>query len=195
MGMPNTFPYEVIGSPFSIYVGAASLARPQIDNAPGGGWTLVGSNGNKSYSEEGVRLNIPQSLNKFRGLGSAAPLKLFRAEEDVIIQVTLADLTLEQIRYALNSNAVTETGITRKVSLSRGLTVATQALLVRGPSPYMDGGFCQFWIPLCANSSSPEIVMRRDQATTYALEFTAIVDPTQPAGDELGVLEGQDETT
>jgi hypothetical protein len=195
MGMSNTFPYEVIGSPFSIYVATAGTARPAIDNAPSGSWTLIGSNGNRSYAEEGVRVNIPQTLNKHRGLGSAAPIKLFRAEEDVIVQVTLADLTLEQIRYALNSNSVTETGVTRKVNLSRGLPVATVALLVRGPSPYMDGGFSQWWIPYVANSSSPELVMRRDQATTYTLEFTAIVNPNAETGEELGVLEGEDETT
>lgn len=197
MGMPNTFPYEVIGSPFSLYVAPAGTARPAIDvTPPGGGWTLVGSNGNKSYAEEGVRVNIPQSMNYFRGLGSAAPLKAFRSEEDVIVQVTLADLTLEQIAQALNSNTVTETGITRKVGLSRGLTVATVALLVRGPSPYMDDGFCQFWVPYAANVTSAELAFRRDNATTYPLEWHALVDPSAATDDEqLGVLEGQDETT
>lgn len=196
MGMPNTFPYEVIGSPFSVYVAAAGTARPAIGVAPSGSWGLVGSNGNKSYAEEGVRVNIPQAFNYFRGLGSSAPLKAFRSEEDVIIQVTLADLTLEQIRQALNQNTVTETGITRKVGLSRGLTVATVALLVRGPSPYMDDGTSQFWLPYAANVSSPEMVMRRDNATTYALEWRALVNPDASSDDEtLGVFEAEDETT
>lgn len=195
MGMPNTFPYEVIGSPFSIYLGAVGVARPAIGAVPGGGWTLLGSNGNRSYAEEGVRVNSPQGFNYFRGLGSAAPLKAFRTEEDVIIQVTLADLTLEQLANAFNKNAVTENGITRTLPLSRGLTVASGAMLVRGPSPYMDDAFSQWWIPLSCNVSSPEIVHRRDNATTYALEWRALYYPEADSGEELGVLEAEDETT
>ncbi len=195
MGMPNAFPHEVIGSPFDIYIGVVGLARPAIGASPAGGWVLLGSNGNRSYAEEGVRVNSPASYNYFRGLGSAAPLKAFRSEEDVMIQVTLADLTLEQLRFAFNTNTVTETGITRKLPLSRGLGVATVALLVRGPSPYMDDGYSQWWIPAACNVSSPEIVHRRDNATTYALEWRAIYYADAVAGEELGVLEAEDETT
>lgn len=197
MGLPNTFPYEVIGSPFSVYLGAVGLARPAISAAPAVGWVLIGSNGNRSYSEEGVRVNSPQGFNYFRGLGSAAPLKAFRTEEDVTVQVTLADLTLEQLAAAFNkaNTEVVETGITRKLMLSRGLTVATGALLVRGPSPYMANGFSQWWLPLVCNVSSPEIVHRRDNATTYALEWRALYYASAAAGEEMGVYEAEDETT
>lgn len=196
MGVPNTFPYELIGPGFKLYWAVAGTARPAIDAAPGGSWNQIGKNGNKSYAEEGVRANLPQSVNPFRGYGSAAPLKFFRGEEDVIIQVTLADMTLEAIAQALNQNTITETGITRKVGLSRGLTVATVALLARGPSPYFDNGNSQWWLPYAANVSSPEIAFRRDDAAIYAMEWRALVNPAAASDDEqLGVLEGEDETT
>jgi hypothetical protein len=193
--MPNTFPYEVMGSPFSIYAGATGTARPAIGAAPSGSWTLVGSNGNRSYAEEGVRVNSPQAFNYFRGLGSAAPLKAFRTEEDVIVQVSLADLTLEELARAFNDNTVTEVAITRTLPLTRGLTVATGAILVRGPSPYMDDGFSQFWLPLVVNVSSPELAMRRDNATIYPLEWRCLWYPDATTGEELGVYEAEDETT
>lgn len=197
MGMPNTFPFEVIGAGYTLYIAPAKTARPAIDaEVDDNIWTRLGLNGNKSYAEEGVRVNNPQSFNYFRGLGSAAPLKAFRSEEDAIIQVTLADLTLESFAQALNQNTVRESGITRTVGLSRGLTVATVSLLARGPSPYMNNGFSQWWLPYACNVSSPEMVLRRDNATIYALEWRAIVDPDpDEADEELGVLEGQDETT
>lgn len=195
MGMPNTFPYEVIGSPFSIYIGAVGLARPLLGVDPAIGWTLLGSNGNKSYADNGVEVHSPQAFNYFHGLGSAAPLKAFRTTEDVIIMVTMADLTLEQLRQAFNQNAATEVGIKRTLPLSRGLPVATVSLLVRGPSPYMDNGDSQWWIPCACNVSSPQLVHRRDNATTYALEWHALYYPLATAGEEMGVLEAQDTTT
>lgn len=197
MGLPNAYPYEVMGAPHSLYIGAAGLARPAIGDAPAGGWVLVGTAGNRSYAEEGVRVNSPAAYNYFRGLGSAAPRKAFRAEEDVIIQVTLADLTLEQLATAFNKLAsdVVETGITRKLGLSRGLGVQTVALLVRGPSPYMDDGHSQWWVPQACNVTSIELAMRRDNATTYPIEFRAIWYDLATTGEEMGVFEAEDETT
>src|SRR6185503_12557560 len=140
MGLPNAYPYEVMGAPHSLYIAPVGEARPAITAAPAGGWVLVGTAGNRSYAEEGVRVNSPAAYNYFRGLGSAAPRKAFRSEEDVSIAVTLADLTLESLATAFNKleAEVVESGVTRTLGLSRGLGVMTVALLVRGPSPYMD---------------------------------------------------------
>lgn len=197
MGLPNAYPYEIIGAPHSLYIAVAGTARPAISAAPAVDWVLVGTAGNRSYAEEGVRVNSPAAYNYFRGLGSAAPRKAFRAEEDVMIAVTLADLTLESLATAFNKLAsdVVETGITRKLGLSRGLGVQTVALLVRGPSPYMDDGTAQWWIPTAANVTSIELALRRDNATIYPLEFRAIWYDLAADGEEMGVFEAEDETT
>lgn len=197
MGLPNAYPFEVMGAPHSLYIAEFGTARPAIGAAPSGDWVLVGEAGNRSYAEEGVRINSPAAYNYFRGLGSAAPRKAFRSEEDVIVAVTLADMTLESLATAFNKLAadVVESGITRTLGLSRGLSVATMALLVRGPSPYMADGFAQFWIPVAANVTSIELALRRDNATTYPLEFRALWYDEGIAGEELGVYEAEDETT
>ena len=197
MGFPNAFPYEVIGAPHTIYIGPAGEARPTLGATPAGNWVLLGARGNISYSEEGVRTNSPAAYNYFRGLGSAAPLKAFRSEEDVMVQVTLADLSLESLANAFNQLAedVTESGFKRTLNMSRGLSVLTAAVLVIGPSPYMDDGTAQLWIPNAANVSNPEPVRRRDQATTYALEWRAIYYSLAAAGEEMGVMEAEIETT
>lgn len=198
MGFPNAYPFEVMGAPHGVYIAPVGEARPALTVVtPAGNWVVVGKNGNRSYSEEGVRVNSPAAYNYFRGNASAAPLKAFRSEEDVMIAITLADMTLESLALAFNktSEDVNETGITRTIGLSRGLGVATFALLVRGPSPYMDDGIAQFWLPVAANVSSVELALRRDNATTYPLEFRALVYAAAATGEELGVYEAEDETT
>lgn len=198
MGFPNAYPYEVMGAPHGVYVATVGTARPALTVAtPLSPWVAVGLRGNRSYSEEGVKVNSPAAYNYFRGNASAAPLKAFRSEEDVEIGVTLADMTLESLALAFNKTSadVDETGITRTLGLSRGLGVQTFALLVRGPSPYMDDGIAQFWIPNAMNVSSIELALRRDNATTYPLTFRAIFYDAATTGEELGVYEAEDETT
>lgn len=196
-GFPNAFPYEVIGSPYDFYIAPVGEARPAITAAVAGQWVQVGSRGAYSFSDEGVRMQAPASYNYFRGFKSAAPLKAFRSEEDVVFQVSIADLTPEQLANAFNQLAadVTELGTTRTLNLSRGLSVTQVAILMRGPSPFMDAGTAQFWVPNACNVSSPEIPIRRDNATVYQLEWRAIFYFDAAAGEEMGVYETQIETT
>lgn len=198
MGFPNAYPHEVMGAPHGVYIAPVGQARPALSvPTPLSPWVVVGLRGERSYSEEGVRVNSPAAYNYFRGNASAAPLKAFRSEEDVEIGVTLADMTLESLAYAFNktSEDVEETGVTRTLGLSRGLGVAGFALLVRGPSPYMDDGIAQFWIPNVMNVTSLELALQRMNATTYPLTFRAIWYDDADAGEELGVYEAEDETT
>lgn len=199
MSFANAFPFEVIGSPSEVYIAPYGTARPAVGAAVSSvpAWVLVGTRGNKSYSEEGVSVNSPAAYNFFRGLGSAAPSKAFRSEEDVMFKVSLADLSLEALANAYNQVAadVTESGFKRTMNLSRGLSVLTVAVLVRAPSPYMDAGSSQFWVPNAANVSNPEIVIRRDNATIYALEWRAMYYADATAGEEMGVYEAEIEST
>jgi len=191
MGYPNAFPEEVIGSPFDIWVAIAGTARPLLSASPAADWVQLGTRGKYSLGEEGVKVNSPASYNYFRSFGSAAPIKAFRSEEDVMVQVSMADLTPEVLANAFNQLAtdVTESGFKRTLNLSRGLSVLTAAVLMRGPSPFMDGGTAQFWIPNAANVSSPEIAVRRDNATIYSLEWRAVFYAAATAGEEMGVYE------
>lgn len=195
MGLPNTFPFEVlIGAPFSIYTAAAAAVRPAFDETPDPMvWTLLGTNGPKSYAEEGLMLSAPQETTPYRGYGTAAPLKIIRTSEDVLFRVTIADLTLEMLSNALNGNSVSTTPH-KKIGLSRGLQVQTIALLARGPSPYADNKYSQAYIPYVANVSTIELALRRDQVTTYALQWQAVVDPNAATeAEQLGVFEAMDD--
>lgn len=186
----NSLPYEIIAAPFEVWFAPVGTAFPAIDAAPSSPWAKVGSSGNLNYFDEGVKISQRQSMNLFRALGDSGSRKAFRTEEDLMIALTLADLTLEQYTHALNSNTVTTVAATmsaagyKKIGLSRGFSVATAALLVRGPSPYIEDGYMQFEVPRAAQTGNPEVVMRKSDAAGLALEWTALVDPDASSVDE-----------
>jgi hypothetical protein len=178
----NSVPFEIIAAPFSVYWAPLSTAFPLIDAAPAMAWTLIGSNGSKNYKDDGVIVTHNQSITKFRALGDCGVRKNFRTEEDQMVKLTLVDLTLEQYLHALNQNTVTtvpaggEAGY-KKIGLSRGFSIKTFQLLVRGPSPEMEDGYMQYEIPYCQQTGNPEAVFKKGDPAGLALEFTTLVDP------------------
>src|SRR5689334_6898981 len=128
----NTQPYEVLTGPLELWLAPLGTVFPAIDEDPGVLWTKVGASGRRNYSEDGVVVNHDQTIEGFRPGGSTGKRKLFRTEEDLKITVTIADMTLEQYKFALNGNSVTNTsGNPRKIGLSRGREVTQYALLAR----------------------------------------------------------------
>lgn len=180
----NSEPFEIVGAPFEIYLADVGTAFPAIDDDPAVGWALVGSSGSLNYFDEGVTIEHGQSFNMWRALGDNAVRKVFRTEESLVISVTVADVTLEQYALALNSNAVTDSSNSRKVGLSRGIAIATNSLLVRGPSPYIADANMQYEVPICVQTGEPEVVYRRGEPAGLALQWTALVDVDAATTDE-----------
>lgn len=190
MPINNSVPYEVIAAPFVVWIAPVGTAFPLIDAAPGAGWAKVGTSGDLNYSSEGVTVEHSQSINFWRSLGDSGSRKVFRQEEDLKIRLMLADVSLEQYKLALNSNSVTTvaagsgTAGYKKLGLSRGISVATVALLVRGPSAYGDDWNGQYEVPRAAQSGNPSVVLRRSEPAALSLEWTALVDPNAASEDE-----------
>jgi hypothetical protein len=188
----NSLPYEIIGMPFTVYVAAADPVFPLIDAVPDAGvWTKLGTSGDLNYTEDGVTVKHNQSVSTWRSLGDPGPRKNFRTEEDQIVSFTLADMTLEQFKHAMNGNTVTavpaggEAGY-KKIGLSRGLNIATVALLIRGPhaSPYGALWNAQYEIPFAQQVGSQEVNFRRDGPALLALEYSSLVDATASSEEE-----------
>ncbi len=188
--MQNAIPYEVLGAPFTAWFAPVGTAFPDVDIDPAGPWAKIGSSGDLNYFQEGVTVEHSQTINPFRAAGDTGSRKVFRTEEDLKIRLMLADLTLEQYKHALNENTITTVAAapgtpgTKSIGLSRGTAVATMALLVRGPSPYMADGIAQFEVPRAAQSGNPAPVFRNGEAAGLALEWTALVDTTAATADE-----------
>ena len=198
--MFNSAPLEIIAAPFTLYIAPAGEAMPDVDTVPAGNWTKLGTSGPENYLEEGVTVEHGQTITTWRGLGSTGPRKAWRTEETQMVRMTLVDLTLEQLKVALNGNTVTATPAgsgtpgTKKIGLSRGVDVTLYSLLVRGPSPYMENGAAQYEVPVCFQNGSAAPVFSKGEPAGLALEFTALEDPDATSADEkFGRLVAQTE--
>jgi len=184
-------PFEIIAAPFTAYWAPLGEDFPDIDETPGGAWTLIGASGSRNYSDEGVTVAHDQTIEQFRGAGATGPMKVQRTEENLAVRFTLWDLTLEQYRLALNQNAPATTAAGtgtpgfKAVQLYRGVDVQLLALLLRGKfSPEGEGWATQYEIPACYQSGSPEPVFAKGAPAGLALEFTAIEDPDAAEDEE-----------
>ena len=175
-------PYEIIGAPLTLWLGPVGTAFPLIDAAPDVAWVKVGTSGDRNYSDEGVTVVHSQNVEQARPVGSTGPVKAWRTEEDLMIRLTLWDLTLEQYAAALNDLAVATTAAGagtagfKEIGLSQGQDVATYALLARGVSAYGDGFNAQYEVPRCYQAGNPELVYVKGVPAGLELEFTALED-------------------
>jgi hypothetical protein len=191
-------PYEIIGAPFTLWVANTGTAFPTITAAPGAGWTKIGTNGDRNYSEEGVTVGHSQSLNYARPAGATGPVKAFRTEEDLRISLTLWDITLEQYAFAMNRNAVATTAAGagtagfKKLGVHRGTQVSEVALLLRGISAYGPAFTAQYEVPRAVEAGSPQIRYSKGVPAGIALEFMAMEDLTAAiASERFGRLVSQ----
>jgi hypothetical protein len=188
MPINNTVPFEVIAAPYSVYWAALG---PAINAAPGAQWTPFGTSGNLNITEAGVTVAHPQETTRWRALGDIGTRKVFRTSEDLMVRFVLADVSLEQYRHAINSNAITTvaagagTAGYKKIGLSRGAFVNQVALLIRGVSPHLADGFSQYEIPIAFASGSPEVTYANNgEPAGLAFEYTAAVDANAGSEDE-----------
>lgn len=182
----------VIGGPFEVWRADVGTAFPALGAAPAAGWARLGVNGNKSYSEDGVTVRHPQTVNRIRPAGSTGPIKAARTDEDFEVQFTLWDLTLEALADALHQGAVTDSGGERVVGIYRGFHINESALLIRGTSPYDDTLDMQYEIPRCYTEGAPEVAYVKGQPAGLEFLFVAMADPEAAEGVEFGVVRAQD---
>lgn len=184
-------PYEIITAPYTVWIAPVGTAFPVVNVAPSGDWFKLGTNGDRSYEEGGVTVAHSKSFNKIRSAGSTGGIKADLNEEDLMVRLSLLDMTLEQYRYALNGNTVTTTAAgsgtpgTKKVGLSHSPGRTREfALLVRGLSPYDEAMTAQFELPRTFDSGNAQPVFRKGQPATLALQFDALEDLTTATVEE-----------
>ena len=186
----------VIGGPEVVYRAPVGTAFPALtDNDAAivaAGWTRLGVNGNKSYSEDGVTVRHPQTVNRIRSAGSTGPIKAARTDEDFEVQFTLWDLTLEALADALHQGAVTDSGGARVVGIYRGFNINESAWLLRGTSPYDDALVAQYELPRGYTEGAPEVVLKKGEPAGLEFLVVAMVDPDADEGEEFGVVRAQD---
>jgi len=188
----STTPFDIVAGPATVYIHTtAGTAAPAVNASAGtitgDGWTALG------LTEGGVKAKHTQSITQLMADQRSGPVKAIRAAEGLEISFALAELTLENFGLALNNATVsTSTGPARKIlGLYQGLDVAQFALLVIGPSPYMDAN-SQYWVPVVVQTDSPEVDFVKDNKAVLQTTWTAIEDPNAASEDlRFGTLIAQ----
>lgn len=173
-------PFEIMATPFDVYLAPVETAFPDVDVAPGAGWDLLGTNGAAHYAEDGVTATHEQNVEIFRGLRGTGPVKAFRTSEGLTFGFTLHDMSLEQYAKVLNDATTTAAAgppATISLPLHQGPQVATFAVLIRSADgPYGDGLAVQYQVPKAFQSANPAPVHRKGQPAGLAIVFTALED-------------------
>jgi hypothetical protein len=188
----STSPFEIIAGPATIYLAATGTAFPAINATPSASWAQLGK------TEGGVTVTYDYSIELLMVDQNSGPQKAIRTEEHLQVAFSLAELTLEQYAKALNNAVVTDTppgaGTAghRSFKTRQGFDVALFAMLVRGPSPYMDANL-QYEIPVVCQTGAPTISFVRDDKSVLELEWEAIEDRAQATdADRFGTIRAQD---
>lgn len=178
-------PYEIISAPFEIWVAPEGEAFPAIGAEPSGNWRLLGTSGKKSMHGDGITVNHEQTIERdaFRTMGTTGALKAARTSEDLSLEFTLMDLSLEEYSYCLGvgeyedggGDVVDDTGGVRSMGLYRGLELNEISLLARGPSPYAAGLNCQYELKRCYIEGNPAPVFRKGGAAGLLFRIVALV--------------------
>lgn len=190
-------PYEIVAAPFEAYIAPVGESFPATNTSPpGGNWTLLGTSGDRNITQDGVSVSHDETVEDARMLGSTGPVKSFRTEESLTISLTLADISLEQYKYVLDFNSVTDNSGSsppnKEIDTYKGDQVATRALLVRGPSPYDDSLTMQYEVPRVRASGTPEVVYQLGTPAGLAIAFFALIDLNASSdAKRFGVIRAQ----
>lgn len=191
--MPS--PFEVIAGPIQAWVAPLATAFPDLDEAPAAAWILLGANGDKNITDDGLTIRHTREVEVFRGLGTTGPRKTFPTEEDMEIEFTLADMTVEVYDKALGAPATAAGNVTTQApgagavgyktrDLLRGFNIDSHALLVRcGMSPYGDDFTSQWEIPMVQQNGEPELVFTKGVPVGLHFMYRALEDPTLGFGN------------
>lgn len=183
----------VVGGRAQVYTAPVGTAFPAVTAAPGAGWTLLGTNGNKSVHEDGITINWEGDITQVRPAGSTGPIKAFRTSEGFSLSLTLLDMTLEQLSRALGGNqTVTDAGASRSMGIYRGFHIQGYAVLVRWPSPYDETADAQFQIPHAYFDANGETTLSKNDVSGLPLTIVSLVDADAAAGDEFGLVIAED---
>ncbi len=177
---------EIVTGPLTLWWAPVATAMPAIDDAAVTAFTKIGTSGDQNYTEDGVSIQMDQTLEFFRSLGSAHRICAFRTEQDISVTVTMADLTMAQVRLAMNQNAVT-TDTTPDINildLDYGLAVEDIALLIRGTgnSPEFAGANLQFECNRVVEMGSHELSFVKGDPVGLELEFALLLDDSGNVG-------------
>jgi len=176
-----------------LYMAPLATAFPLVDAAPAVAWVFLGE------TDGGVTVTKKQTVDVHRVDQFTGPIKATRSEEDVVIETSLAVMTLENMADVIG-NAVADTAPGagtagyRKLGLTSGFDVDEHAFLFRADSPYLAGKYAQYELPIGVfNQDEVGMEYVKDGKTLMPISILALVNPSAATEDEqFGRLVAQD---
>jgi hypothetical protein len=191
-----TEPFDILVGPADVWVAAVGTGFPDVTDEiskdrfspDGSGWQYLG------FTEGGVKVTHDAGATLIHVDQHSGPVKAFRPQEVLKIGFSLVTLTLESYALAANSIDVADNGDNRSIDLSFGFDVRQKAMLIRGPSPYVDAdNGAQYELPVVVQTGAPTVDFKREDKSVLTLEFSTLEDPNAyTPGERFGRLRALD---
>lgn len=111
------------------------------------------------------------------------PVQLFKQRERWRLFLSLAEVSLDNLRLAFDGATVTELGGIRTLTLGGDTAVREHSLLVQGPGP--NGAQRDFFAYRAVVEHHDPLVIARDAPQRLPLTFRLLPDTTLPAGQRI----------
>lgn len=178
-------PFSQITGAAKVYLAPYGTPEPSVASAPGAPWVEFGAtDGEQSIEFSGA-------LTFFRDNDHQGPVSAVRAEEDVTINLTLVNSSLELVSRVLhNVGKLTDDASpvpSRVMPFKRGAYPTAYAILFRGDfdSPY--GAYPgHHYIPYVVSDAEPTLTRAKDGRQEIECSFKAIEDDAQTEEKRLG---------
>src|SRR6516164_2268536 len=176
-------PFEIVASPYDMYIAPLGAPFPRVDLAPASApasaaWTLVGTRGAKSQSDAGCTVTSSQTIGEFTGAGSTVVSKRWRQAEGLTVAITIADVSAQQYSMAMDAALASTAPATGNPGTSqfefyRGVQVAAYSLIVRGISPFNDSMVAQYEVPGVHQMGNPAPNYGKQNPAELQIEYHA----------------------
>lgn len=148
---------------------ADTVAR---DGSWGGNWVELGYTGGIQYSpsNEYRHVEVDQSTVEVRS---------FVTKQELEIELTLKETTVENMKYALGFGTLSTSGSSGVLTVANNPTLTEYTLGLEGPSPSATVSAAQrIRINRVVPISEPEQVFSREEETLVVVKFKALLDGT-----------------
>lgn len=119
MAATNVTPYEVVAGPAKVYLAPVGTSFPSISDIEScfdPAWIVLGK------TDGGVKVSHAQTIVPLRVDQVTAPVKAIRSEEDLMVEFSIVELTVENYATVMNQLAAGSTvdGSSKVINLYRG---------------------------------------------------------------------------
>ncbi len=178
-------PFAQITGTAKIYLAPERTAPPAITGEPDGTWIYLGETDKDQSIEHAGEITF------FRTNERTGPLKGIRPEEDVTVEFTLVETTLENYARVLHSaDKVTTTAgspASKRMPFKRGACPPVYALLMWGQADSPYGIYPAYnYLPRVVSNAEPTLTRAKDERRALECSFVALEDPQQAEGDAFG---------